>query len=109
MLESRYISSREGLEGESTSFRAFLKSASAVGEGQQLLLRGTILAEEWGSQGCGRYHRDLHLFSDCDWDGAGGLTPQNHWGTASGNLSLFGISVTDLYLIHTFLHADFPT
>lgn len=48
-----------------------------------------------------------HLSSDYDWDGAGGLTCQNHWGAAVGSLSLFGISVIDLYLIDMCPHADF--
>lgn len=48
-----------------------------------------------------------HLSSDCDWDGAGGLTDQNIRGTAAESFSLFGISVIDLYLIHTSPHADF--
>lgn len=133
MLGSRYIASRERLEGDQASFRAFLKSVSAVGEGQQLLLRGTVLTAGL-SQGCRRYHRDLQependtnrswvragewgsmdhlpqferLSPDCDWAGAGGLMFCNHRGTVAGSLSLFGIPVIVLYLICTSPHADF--
>lgn len=42
-LKTIYISSREGLKGDQTAFRAFLKSVSAAGEGQQLLQRGRDL------------------------------------------------------------------
>jgi len=59
MLESRHISSRKGLEDDQTSFRVFLKSASTVVEGQQLLLRAHSLQREWGSQGCGRCCKHL--------------------------------------------------
>lgn len=51
MLESRYIPSREGREGGQTLFRALLKSSSAVGEGQQLLLRDRVLVAGAGVTG----------------------------------------------------------
>lgn len=59
MLKSRCIFFCRELECNQTSFRALLKSDSAAGEGQKLLLRATVLAVEWGSQISGRYCRDL--------------------------------------------------
>lgn len=130
LLESRYVSSREGWEGDQMSLRAFCKSISVIGKGQQLFLRGTGLpevSEEYRYSCCGsqrmppiggswvsageRGRKDHppqpgYQLSGCKWDG---------WSRRSHTLKLLGnccwnpvcIWLLLFIFIHTSPHTDF--